>query len=130
MQEFTCYIDKVYQHFPGPQISNVVAPKLFACLALFHVCLPSTSFVSTFFKKIIRSGTLPGCQTAWIQIRTDVQSVLIWVQTVCISKACADPESFVRRGPTLTSFFCFLFFFFFSFDFGRRGDPNNTKCGP
>ena len=25
--------------------------------------------------------------------------------------ACADPESFVRGGPTLTSFFCFCYFF-------------------
>ena len=28
------------------------------------------------------SGTLSECQTVWIQIRTDVLSVLIWVQTV------------------------------------------------
>ena len=29
------------------------------------------------------SGTLSECQTVWIPIRTDVLSVLIWVQTVC-----------------------------------------------
>ena len=30
----------------------------------------------------ILSGTLSECQTVWIQIRTDILSVLIWVQTV------------------------------------------------
>ena len=29
------------------------------------------------------SGALLECQTVWIQIRTDILSVLIWVQTVC-----------------------------------------------
>ena len=38
--------------------------------------------------------------------------------------ACADPESFVRGGPTKTTFFnCFLV--------GERGeDPGNTISGP
>ena len=27
--------------------------------------------------------------------------------------ACADPESFIRGGPTLTLFFLFVFFLFF-----------------
>ena len=30
------------------------------------------------------SQTLSECQTVWIQIRMDILSVLIWVQTVCI----------------------------------------------
>ena len=34
------------------------------------------------FQKIL-SGTLSECQTVWIQIRTDILSVLIWFQTVC-----------------------------------------------
>ena len=29
------------------------------------------------------SGTLSGCQAVWIKIRTNIQSVQIWVQTVC-----------------------------------------------
>ena len=29
------------------------------------------------------SGTLSECQTVWIQIRADIFSGLIWVQTVC-----------------------------------------------
>ena len=41
------------------------------------------SFVKiNFFKKNL-SGTLSKCQTVWIQIRTDVPTVLISVQTVC-----------------------------------------------
>ena len=28
-----------------------------------------------------------------------------------LSVACADSQSFVRRGPTLTAFFCFFVFF-------------------
>ena len=35
----------------------------------------------TFSKK--QSGTPSERQTVWIQIRTDILSVLIWVQTVC-----------------------------------------------
>ena len=43
--------------------------------------LPSAeSFIIIFTKNI--SGTLSECQTVWIQIRTDILSVLIWVQTV------------------------------------------------
>ena len=34
------------------------------------------------FQKIL-SGTLSQCQTVWIQIRTYVLSVLIWIQTIC-----------------------------------------------
>ena len=28
-------------------------------------------------------GTISECETAWIQIKTDILSVMIWVQTVC-----------------------------------------------
>ena len=34
------------------------------------------------FQKII-SGILSECQTVWIQIRHDILSGLIWVQSVC-----------------------------------------------
>ena len=39
-------------------------------------------FKINFYKKIL-SGTISGYQTDWIQIRTDIMSVLIWVHTVC-----------------------------------------------
>ena len=38
---------------------------------------------SCFFSQNIISGTLIECQTVWIEIRTDIVSVLIRVQTVC-----------------------------------------------
>ena len=50
-----------------------------------------------------------------------LRSSLIWVQSVCTvcylrtkrdEMACADPESFVKVGPTLTLLFFFLCFFF------------------
>ena len=45
-------------------------------------CRLLTFFSKLTFSKIL-SGTLSGCQTVWIQIRTDALSVLIWVKTVC-----------------------------------------------
>ena len=57
----------------------------FSC---FKCCL-LIIFKIDFFKKI-HSGTLieSESQTVWIQIRTDVLSVLIWVQTVCKGYNC------------------------------------------
>ena len=85
------------------------------------------------------SGTLCECQIDWVQIKTDVISVLTWhVGTKLFAKVtsrlqpfrnttrgstsgtCADPESFVRGGPKATFFsvfFCFFFFFFVLFFF-------------
>ena len=40
--------------------------------------------------------------------------------------SCADPESFIRGGPNLTTF---LFFLFFRFDEGRK-DQNTTFNRP
>ena len=40
-------------------------------------------FFKISFLKKTPIGTLTECQTVWIQIRTDILSVLIWVQTVC-----------------------------------------------
>ena len=44
--------------------------------------LLSTFYHNGFFKNNI-PGTLPECQAVGIYIRTDLLSVLIWVQTVC-----------------------------------------------
>ena len=49
----------------------------FACFC----CHLLTFSKITFFQNIL-SGTLSQCQTVWIQIMTDILSVLIWVQTV------------------------------------------------
>ena len=45
----------------------------------------------------------------------------IRVLKIVQSITCSDPESFVRGGPTLATFFLFEL---------MRGDPNNTKSGP
>ena len=52
--------------------------KKFCCLRIFF-------FLIYFFQKKKRnlSGIPSECQTVWIQIRPDVLSGLIWVQTVC-----------------------------------------------
>ena len=44
-------------------------------------CHLLTFFLIIFFNFFSR--TLSVCQTVWIQIRTDILSVLIWAQTVC-----------------------------------------------
>ena len=44
--------------------------------------LSADIFSKLIFKKILSSSLSEG-QTVWIQIRTDVQSVLNWVQIVC-----------------------------------------------
>ena len=46
-------------------------------------------------------------------------------QVLVKMKPCADPESFVRGGPTLTTFFCSSFL-----GDEEREDPNTTKSGP
>ena len=47
----------------------------FGCLLIFSK--------SSFLKKNL-SGMPSECQTVWIQVRPDVLSGLIWIQTVCI----------------------------------------------
>ena len=47
------------------------------------VLLGSADFSPKLTSSKILSGTLPVCQMVWIQIKTDVLLVLIWVQTVC-----------------------------------------------
>ena len=44
------------------------------------------------------SGTLTQCQTAWIQIRTDILPVLIWIQTVDQHFFDPDPVQTVYKG--------------------------------
>ena len=60
---------------------NILTHCMLGNFSCFCCCL-LTSFKIIFFEKIL-SGTLSECQTVWTQIRTDILSVLIWVQTVC-----------------------------------------------
>ena len=57
--------------------------ELFACWVIFDDFLSSADFFQNYLFQKILSGTLSECQTVWIQVRTDILSVLIWVQTVC-----------------------------------------------
>ena len=66
-----------------------------ACWVTFHAFVEKPTFSKwtfskwtfskwTFSKNFVRNtNLLSECQTVWIQIRTDVMSVLIWVQIVC-----------------------------------------------
>ena len=54
---------------------NLCIQVIFLCLC---ICLPT--FFKIYFSKML---TLLQYQTVWIQIRTDILSALIWVQTVC-----------------------------------------------
>ena len=56
--------------------------KLFACLVIFPDSLSSADIFQNYFFHKILSGTLSECQMVWIQIWTNILSVLIWVQTV------------------------------------------------
>ena len=59
--------------------------KLFARWEFFHAFLPSADFFSkSTFQKIL-SGITSEYQTDWIQIRPDILSGLIWIQSVCKS---------------------------------------------
>ena len=55
---------------------------LFCRLFCFCIYFYFIIFLINFFKKNL-SGMPSECQTVWIQIRPDVLSGLIWVQTVC-----------------------------------------------
>ena len=59
--------------------------------------LSAEFFFQNYFLQKILSGILSECQTDWTQIRTDILSVLIWVQIVCkgylqMTKVAASKE--------------------------------------
>ena len=58
-----------------------LTPSILANFACFLIVCRFFS-KSSFFQKIL-SGIASRCQTVWIQIRPDIMSGLIWVQTVC-----------------------------------------------
>ena len=60
-----------------PQFSKIV------CKVISKILLSSAVFFQNCLFQEIFSRTLLECQSVWIQIRTDVLSVLIWVQTIC-----------------------------------------------
>ena len=70
-------------------------PVLIYLLAreLFIYLFSSADFFSkiSFFLKKNHPGPPSECQTVWIQIKTDVLLVFIWVQTVC-NRLLADDK--------------------------------------
>ena len=57
---------------------------LIACYGIVHVFyFRLLTFFKIKFLKINRPGPPSDSQTVWIQIKTDILLVFIWVQTVC-----------------------------------------------
>ena len=76
---------RIKAHFTLCMLSNLLC---FCCLL---------TFLKNNFQKII-SGTLSACQTFLIHIRTDVLSVLIWVQTVCKDYQLTTKIAAIKEG--------------------------------
>ena len=76
-EEFAMYKERRLALRNGNHLLFAPHPRgYFACF--FFQFLSSADF----FQKVL-SGTPPECQTVWIQIRSDILSGLVWVQTVC-----------------------------------------------
>ena len=80
--------------------------------------LPSADFLQNYFFQKNLSGTLSGYQPAWIQIRTDVLSVLIKVQIVCKAQTswatCSSNRTTIKGNITepyiygVIVYFCYV----------------------
>ena len=70
------------RHFVGHDLGPNCLQR-FCPLEIVHAFLSSADFFQNqLFQKIL-SGIPSECQTDWIQIRSDILSGMIWVQTVC-----------------------------------------------
>ena len=86
------FFEKFFQEYHQCQTARTQnRPDFYSCLVchwsrswvIFHAFWPSADFFQNqLFRKIL-SGIPSECQTAWTQIRPDILSGLIWVQTVC-----------------------------------------------
>ena len=56
-----------------------------SCTGSYLFFLSAVILIINFFEKFFLIATLWECQTVWIQIRTDILLILIWVKTVCKS---------------------------------------------
>ena len=68
---------KLFAPPPWKCYDTLLSSAAFAVVVVFSFC-----FQNHFFK-IILLGILFECQTDWIQIRPNILSDLIWVQSVC-----------------------------------------------
>ena len=81
--KWACSFDSGTYHLVGCCSSDWWFQVNFASWVIFHAfVVVCWIFQSERFQKIL-SETLSEIQKLWIQIRTDIMSVLIWVQTVC-----------------------------------------------
>ena len=85
-------ISKVYAFFFISKKLSVVKGQTFANVLYLSICMLENCScfyfrLLTFFKikflHINHWGSSLECQTVWIQMKTDVLLVFIWVQTVC-----------------------------------------------
>ena len=90
LENLDCFaLDSSYHHFECTWVKLVclIFPFIMVltlCILGNFACLFLSSanfFQNQPFRKIL-SGLPSGCQTVWIQIRPDILSGLIWVQTV------------------------------------------------
>ena len=58
--------------------------SLFACWVIMRAYLTSADFFQNYFFRKVLSEIPSECQIVWIQIRPDILSGLIWIQSVCI----------------------------------------------
>ena len=88
----------IFLHLPGFNIPLLITNTWTLCMLgiIWIYFMIFLSFADLFFKinlyQKIFPGTLSECQTVWIQIRTDVWSVLIWVQSVWKGYLSADDK--------------------------------------
>ena len=69
-------------YFDQAVLAHILRYVESACWVIFHDFLPSADFFKiNLFKKSFQVHYQ--CQAVWVQIRPDVLSGLIWVQTVC-----------------------------------------------
>ena len=73
-----CESVKKFRSRLGPNCLQRLSADDKSLLAFIVVCRLFHNYI---FQKIL-SGTLSECRTVWIQIRTDIMSVLNWIQTV------------------------------------------------
>ena len=98
---------------------NSLAPEKF-----FMFLLSTDFFQSPLFRKKNQEYHQE-CQTIWIQIRDDILSCLIWIQTVC--KGYQQMTCRQRINKNFHIFCCLLIFFKINF-FEKKNQEYHQEC--
>ena len=85
---FTLRYIEIRNHFfkisPPPPPCASKSFCMYMCYHNLHIVWKCADFLQNYvFKKINHPRPPSECQTVWIQIKTDILLVFIWVQTVC-----------------------------------------------